>query len=111
MKARTINQSWTELVFVHHNRQLCPSLWVSASAVAHQGISTHLKIHWAGSTAAGHIHVSEGYHSLHPSDAYTHILHKKGLHILGVVQGPSSQDESLQGSEVFPGQRLQDPFG
>ena len=58
VKARTVDENGTKMIFVHHGRQLRVNQWFSAVEEYNKEAPVHLKIHWAGSTDAEHIRVN-----------------------------------------------------
>jgi len=76
VKARTVDRTGTKMIFVRHGRQLRVSQWISAVEDYNKEAPVHLKVHWAGSTDAEHIRVSEGRRRLSTTTAYKHITRK-----------------------------------
>jgi len=76
VKARTVDQSGIKMIFLHHERQLRSSQWISAVDTYNEEAPVHLKIHWAGTSEAEHIRVSVGYRRLSCTTAYKHIMRK-----------------------------------
>ena len=81
VKARTVDQSGTKMIFVSHSRQLRTTQWISAVDNYNKEAPVHLKIHWAGSTETEHIRQSEGHSRLSISHAYKYILQKDNTYM------------------------------
>jgi hypothetical protein len=77
VNARTVDRTGTKMAFLNHERQLRTSQWVTAVEDYNKEAPAHLKIHWAGTTEAEHIRVSESRRRLNSTTAYKHIMQKK----------------------------------
>ena len=81
MNARTVDRTGTKMAFLNHERQLRTSQWVTAVEDYNKEAPAHLKIHWAGTTEAEHIRVSESRRRLNSTTAYKHIIQKDDTYI------------------------------